>query len=137
VASAADDLWVMHAADVDAERVAELRACGVKLTAVPGTGSLDLVVVMAHLHAAQMRSVLLEAGSRLNGAFLRANLVDEVVLFYAETELGVGAVAFAEGAESSFALEERLLAVEKRGVGPDVEVRGLLHNSWPKSVEIV
>jgi len=156
VQSAADDLWVMHSPDVDAGRLAELAARGVKLTAVPRMDlaglpgaphlasemwdlapRMDLVVVLAHLHSAQMRSVLLEAGSRLNGAFLKADLVDEVALFYSETELGAAAVPFAAGAETSFALEQRLIGVEKRLVGPDVCVRGLLHNSWPKSVEIV
>ena len=95
---------------------------------------MDLVLVLAHLHSAQHRSVIMEAGSRLNGALLRADLVDEVVLFYSDTELGAGAVPFAAGAESPFALEQRLLGVQKRLVGPDVCVRGLLHNSWPKSL---
>jgi diaminohydroxyphosphoribosylaminopyrimidine deaminase/5-amino-6-(5-phosphoribosylamino)uracil reductase len=93
---------------------------------------MDLVVVLAHLHSAQMRSVLLEAGSRLNGAFLNVDLVDEVALFYSETELGAGAVPFATGAESPFALEQRLIGVEKRTVGPDVCVSGLLHDPWRK-----
>jgi diaminohydroxyphosphoribosylaminopyrimidine deaminase / 5-amino-6-(5-phosphoribosylamino)uracil reductase len=148
VQSAADDLWIMHSPDVASERVAGLTERGVRLTAVPGASNLasemwdpmprmDLVVVLEHLHAAQIRSVLLEAGSSLNGAFLGADLVDEVALFYSETELGPGAVPFAAGAESPFALEQRLIGVEKQTVGPDVRVSGLLHNSWPKSVEIV
>ena len=59
--------------------------------------------------------------------------MDDVVLFYSETELGEGAVAFAEGTSGPFALEERLRNVHKRAFGSDVCVSGMLHDPWPKA----
>ena len=94
------------------------------------TQSLAPAEILAHLHAAKLTSVLLEAGSAINGAFLRADLVDEAILFYAETELGPAALPFAIGTDGPFALEQRMLSVTKRTFGPDVCVSGLLHDPW-------
>jgi diaminohydroxyphosphoribosylaminopyrimidine deaminase/5-amino-6-(5-phosphoribosylamino)uracil reductase len=94
---------------------------------------LDITEILSHLHAAKFLSVLLEAGSALNGAFLREELVDKAVLFYAETELGKNALPFAEGTDGPFALERRFLSVKKRMFGADVCVSGLLHDPWRKT----
>ena len=127
------DLWIFCGTAVDPLRRAALEKLGVKVTPVRGNGGLDLVEVLAHLHAEHFLNVLLEAGSAVNGAFLQADLVDDVVLFYSETELGEGAVAFAEGTSGPFALEERLRNVHKRAFGSDVCVSGMLHDPWPKA----
>jgi len=79
--------------------------------------------------------VLLEAGSQLNGAFLRGDLVDRVVLYYAETELGRDSIPFAAAGPSPFALEQALLGVEKSAIGPDIRVSGLLHDPWAATPE--
>ena len=96
----------------------------------------ELSVLLAHLHAAQLTSVLLEAGSAINGAFLQAGLVDQAILFYAETELGADALPFANGTDGPFALEARMLSVTKRTFGADVCVSGLLRNPWPKPQDL-
>ena len=88
---------------------------------------------MAHLHQAQLQSVLLEAGTALNGAFLDQQLVDEVALFYAPVELGAASIPFASGGLSPFALEQALVRVDKRSFGVDVCVGGLLHDPWPEA----
>jgi diaminohydroxyphosphoribosylaminopyrimidine deaminase/5-amino-6-(5-phosphoribosylamino)uracil reductase len=69
-------------------------------------------------------------GSTLNGAMLRAGLVDRAILFYAETELGVESLPFAAGGPSPFELEERMLGVRKESFGADVCVTGLLRDPW-------
>jgi diaminohydroxyphosphoribosylaminopyrimidine deaminase/5-amino-6-(5-phosphoribosylamino)uracil reductase len=51
---------------------------------------LDLVEVLADLHRAGAQSVLVEGGGATSGAFLRAGLVDEIVLFVASRLLGAG-----------------------------------------------
>ena len=61
------------------------------------------------------------------------DLVDEAILFYAETELGPDALPFATGGPSPFELEQRMVSVTKRTYGPNVCVSGLLHDPWPKS----
>ena len=127
-----EDLWIFCGTMVDSERRAALETAGVKVTSVGGDGRLNLVEVLAHLHAERFLSVLVEAGSAVNGAFLQADLVDEAILFYAEAELGEGAIPFAEGSAGPFVLEERLKYVLKRDFGSDVCVSGLLHDPWPK-----
>jgi diaminohydroxyphosphoribosylaminopyrimidine deaminase/5-amino-6-(5-phosphoribosylamino)uracil reductase len=128
-------LWIFCGPDADSTRRANLEALGIRVTVVDAQPALDLPEILHHLHAARILRILLEAGSDLNGAFLRHDLVDEVILYYAETELGPAALPFATGTDGPFALEQRLLSVSKRLVGPDVRVSGLLHNPWPKSTD--
>ena len=129
------NLWIFCGPDAPPDRRAVLQSRGVRVTCVAAPNGLDLREILAHLHASQLRSVLVEAGSALNGAFLRADLVDQAILFYAESELGPDAIPFADGTPGPFALEQRLLSVDKRSFGPDVCVSGLLHNPWPKSTD--
>jgi diaminohydroxyphosphoribosylaminopyrimidine deaminase/5-amino-6-(5-phosphoribosylamino)uracil reductase len=126
------DLWIFCGPDAPSERKLALEAAGVRVTA----GSLDPREVLAQLHQAQLTSVLIEAGSGINGAFLRADLVDQAILFYAETELGPHAMSFAPGGLTSFALETRMLSVARRTFGADVCVSGLLHNPWARTREL-
>ena len=51
----------------------------------------DLQCVLKALGSMQVTSVLLEGGAKVNGAFLRAGLVDKVWLFYAPKIFGSGA----------------------------------------------
>jgi diaminohydroxyphosphoribosylaminopyrimidine deaminase/5-amino-6-(5-phosphoribosylamino)uracil reductase len=51
-------------------------------------GHLDLMAVLAQLAARQVNEVQVEAGARLAGAFLRAGLLDELVLYVAPVLLG-------------------------------------------------
>ncbi len=131
------DLWIFCGQGAPADRRAQLELLGVRVTAVNATNNgpvgLDPVEILGHLHSAKLLSVLLEAGSALNGAFLRHDLVDRAVLFYAETELGPDALPFAEGTAGPFALEQKMLAVRKQMFGSDVCVSGLLHDPWPSS----
>jgi diaminohydroxyphosphoribosylaminopyrimidine deaminase/5-amino-6-(5-phosphoribosylamino)uracil reductase len=51
-------------------------------------GRLDLYEVMRFLADQQINEVLIEAGATLNGAFLNANLVDELIIYMASCILG-------------------------------------------------
>jgi diaminohydroxyphosphoribosylaminopyrimidine deaminase/5-amino-6-(5-phosphoribosylamino)uracil reductase len=145
VETAQQDLWMFCGLDAPANRIAALVSLGIRVTQVsayslqltalaPGLPvALDLREILVHLHAAQFLGVLVEAGSAINGAFLRQNLVDQAVLFYAETELGPAALPFADGAAGPFALEEQMLSVTKRAFGDDICVSGLLHDPWSKT----
>ena len=70
--------------------VGTARACGVEVHRLPKReGRLDLRVAVDVLNGHHhIRSVLTEAGSALNGSLLRDQLVDKVVLYFAEQELG-------------------------------------------------
>ncbi len=100
-------------------------------------GSLDLEFILNHLHQTGILSVLLEAGSALNAAFLRHQLIDRLILFYAQHTLGPGAIPFARGLDlnlnpdPSSALGSRLTRLHRETLGPDLIVSGLLHDPWP------
>ena len=133
VASARSDVLVFCGEDAAAERVTALERFGVRVKRVRGGRRLDLAEVFAALHQEQVLSVLLEAGTALNGAFLAAGLVQKVVLFYAETELGEGALAFAEGVENPFLFEQGLKRVKRRIFGQDRCVSGMINDPWEVS----
>jgi diaminohydroxyphosphoribosylaminopyrimidine deaminase/5-amino-6-(5-phosphoribosylamino)uracil reductase len=126
----AQDLWIFCGPDAPADRRHALESLGIRVTSVEANDGLDPAEILTHLHSSQILSVLLEAGSAINGAFLRRDLVDQAILYYAEAELGPSALPFATGFETPFALERRLLSVTRRTVGPDVCVSGLVHNPW-------
>jgi diaminohydroxyphosphoribosylaminopyrimidine deaminase/5-amino-6-(5-phosphoribosylamino)uracil reductase len=140
VRSAKGDVLVVASWEASVEREAALRAAGVDVVRVGGEGGrLDLVEVLKMLGERGKISVLVEAGSAVNGAFLRADLVDRVVLYYAECELGLEALPFAAGFASPYAVQERLTSVERVGfvsdvmVGAeDVRVSGYLHDPWSR-----
>ena len=128
------DLLVMCDDEASEERETELRELGVEVHRLPRRdGRLDLRVALDLLNEHHIRSVLLEAGSALNGSLLRDGLVDKVVFYYAEQELGGEAIPFAEGT-SPYLVQEQLSGVERRvfpsGSGEDVRISGYLRDPW-------
>jgi len=105
----------------------------VEILRVPAspTGRLNLPAVVALLGERQCLSLLLETGSALNSAFLHEDLVDRVVLFFSEMELGQNSVPFATGGPSPFLLQQRLRQTTTISVGTSAMVTGLLHDPWP------
>ena len=131
VESAECDVLLFCGPDADAARVREYEAAGVEVVRVVGAdGRLDLGVVLDVLGQRKLLSVLLECGSRLNGAFLAGGLVDQVVLFSSRTELGAGSVPFAAGCPGPSKLEARLRRVMRAQFGEDQCVRGVLRDPW-------
>jgi diaminohydroxyphosphoribosylaminopyrimidine deaminase/5-amino-6-(5-phosphoribosylamino)uracil reductase len=61
------------------------------LPVVPASGRLDLLQLLRRLAELECNEVLIEAGSKLAGAFLAEKLVDEWVLYLAPHLLGDGA----------------------------------------------
>jgi len=131
VRTSSEDVLVFCGHGVDAPRVAALEEAGVQVVPIAAAeGKLDLEAVLMELGRREILSVLLECGSRLNGAFLAEGLVDKVALFYGQTELGEGAVPFAAGVGPVLGLELRLQAVTRRQFGGDAGVSGYLHDPW-------
>ncbi len=153
VESANDDLIVFCARSAPNDRQRALRQRGVLVETIPvltpeerGTegerAQLDLRAVLKRLGEMEMLSVLLECGPGLNAAFLTAGLVDKVVLFFSETELGDNAIPFADAAHSPFALIEQLTDVDRCDFMSDLTngarqldacVRGTLHDPWAET----
>ncbi len=135
VLSAANDVLILCTAAASPERETALRAHGVevqRLTAV--SNRLDANEVLAALHQRNIRSVLLEAGSAINGSFLRSNLADKLVLYYSESELGTDAIPFAQGFASPYVLQQQLQHSERatfpHGSVEDIRISGYLHDPW-------
>ena len=129
------DLLVFCDEVADEERESELRACGVEVHRLPRRdGRLDLRVALDVLNGHHhVRSVLMEAGSSLNGSLLHDQLVDKVVLYFAEQELGESAIPFA-GGTSPYLVQQRLSSVERMTFpnvdAEDVRISGYLHDPW-------
>jgi diaminohydroxyphosphoribosylaminopyrimidine deaminase/5-amino-6-(5-phosphoribosylamino)uracil reductase len=81
-----------------------------------------------------VRSILVEGGSAVNGSFLSAGLVDRIVLYYSDTELGNDALPFAKGIASPYVIQQQLLNTERHtfhhGATEDVRISGYLHDPW-------
>lgn len=115
--SAAPTLY-LHAPDAMAPAVD-----GVEYAAVPrgADGRLDLAAVLALLAARGIGEVQVEAGATLSGAFVRAGLVDELLLYTAPVLLGDPARGLLAGLGID-TLDQRIaLDVDDvRHVGPDL-----------------
>jgi diaminohydroxyphosphoribosylaminopyrimidine deaminase/5-amino-6-(5-phosphoribosylamino)uracil reductase len=132
VQSAAGDLLILCGPNASFQSEAALVRSGVEVQRLPNPG--DLQQVLSALRSRQIISILLEAGTLLNGAFLAANLVDRVIFYYAESELGSDALPFAANGVSPFALQGQLSSLSRvtfpHGASEDVRLSGYLHDPW-------
>lgn len=88
-------------------------------------GRVDLPALLAALHGRGVRSVLLEGGPRLAGAFLAAGLVDKVVGYLAPRLLGAGPTALLDAGVHTIAGAIDLEFVDITQVGPDLRITAL------------
>jgi diaminohydroxyphosphoribosylaminopyrimidine deaminase/5-amino-6-(5-phosphoribosylamino)uracil reductase len=87
------------------------------------TGSgIELPALLSALYEREVRSVLLEGGSTLAGAFVRAGLVDRVVCYLAPVLLGAGPPALEEAGISTIAQALRLSVSDTVRLGPDLRI---------------
>jgi len=126
------DVLVLTGTSASTDRIAALASRNVEVETIPEhAGRLSLPAVLDTLAERNILSVLLEAGSHLNGAFLRQNLVDKAILFYSQIELGEQGICFAQGIPSPYHFEQTLSRVTRELVNPDSRVTGYLHDPWP------
>lgn len=125
------DLLLLCSAAAPASRIAALESRGVDVAILHGhAGRLSLPAALNLLWERRHTSVLLEAGSALNGAFLAQHLIDRLILYTSDTELGPAALPFADGIPNPQALEQNLIRPERAQLGPDHCISGLLHDPW-------
>ena len=87
-------------------------------------GHLDLKRVLARLAELEINEVLVEAGPKLAGALLSANLVDEWLLYLAPRLLGKDAKPLAALPRlTSLAAAPSFTLLESQSVGPDLRLR--------------
>lgn len=87
-------IWIYTASE-DAARRQALEARGATVIALPGAGEpdqrkVDLAAMLRDLAQREVNELHLEAGSKLNGSFVREGLVDECLLYLAPRLLGPG-----------------------------------------------
>jgi diaminohydroxyphosphoribosylaminopyrimidine deaminase/5-amino-6-(5-phosphoribosylamino)uracil reductase len=123
-----DDLLVFTSTPLTAPRAKKLQEFGVELFYVRNSlAGIDPQVVVVELGRREILSALLEAGPKLNGAALAAEVVHKMVLFYAPKIAGRNTVPFVSAPERNFA---PLRDLQIRQVGPDVAVEGYLKNVY-------
>lgn len=106
------------------EQSIALRNAGAEIAVLPdAAGKVDLEAMLRDLAQRGVNEVLVEAGSILNGALLRAGLVDELLLYVAPQLLGDAARGIAQLGELT-ALEQRidLNWQDIRQVGADLRI---------------
>jgi diaminohydroxyphosphoribosylaminopyrimidine deaminase / 5-amino-6-(5-phosphoribosylamino)uracil reductase len=131
VVSAENDLLILTSKAAPESTINALTERGAQVEILPQHADrLSLPAVLSTLADRNILSLLLECGSHLNAAFLRANLVDKVVLLYAPTELGPQAIPFAQDIAPDL-LEQSLTHITRTSYGPDLCVTGYLDNPWP------
>lgn len=87
-------VWLAHGPEVSAAKRRMLQKAGAELLALPLDGvRLDLRALLQLLAGKQINEVLVEAGPTLASALLRADLVDEWLVYVAPMLLGQGARA--------------------------------------------
>ncbi|MEU4267676.1 bifunctional diaminohydroxyphosphoribosylaminopyrimidine deaminase/5-amino-6-(5-phosphoribosylamino)uracil reductase RibD [Streptomyces sp. NPDC026092] len=96
-----------------------------RLSRAPG-GGLDIPELLAMLHQQGVRSVLLEGGPTLAGAFVRAGAVDQVVGYLAPVLLGAGPNALADAGITTITEALRLDITETVRIGPDLRITATL-----------
>ena len=115
---------MVYTATQDAQKIAVLENAGAGVVVLPDAkGQVDAAAVLRDLAARGCNEVLVEAGSKLNGALLQAGLVDELVLYLAPQLLGDMARGMARLGELA-SLDQRIGLAWKdvRHVGKDLRI---------------
>ena len=121
---------LIYTAVSDAEKIEALEKAGASVCVLPdGNEKVNLAGMLADLAQRGCNEVLLEAGSVLNGAMLRAGLVDELVLYLAPQLLGDAARGMAQLGELT-ALDQRinLKWQDMRQIGDDLRLMVKVEN---------
>jgi diaminohydroxyphosphoribosylaminopyrimidine deaminase/5-amino-6-(5-phosphoribosylamino)uracil reductase len=126
VKSADQDLLVFTSVPLKSAKARKLQAAGAEIVYLPHKRDLlDLKSVFSELGRREILNVLLEAGPRLNGSALAANLVDRFFLFFAPKIASHCNAPLTTGpAIAKLAFREKTLYE----FGADFAVDALLHN---------
>lgn len=115
---------IVTAADGQTAGHATLRREAVEIETLPSAGGrVDLAALLDRLAARKVNEVLVEAGAELNGALLKAGLIDELIIYVAPKLMGDGARGMfhlpgLEGMDQCIALQ----FTDVRRVGEDLRI---------------
>jgi len=132
-----DDLLIFCLPSADPSKRREMERRGVAVCVLPPDADTDpqrpsLREALRELGRRQMTSVLLEAGSELNWAALRAGVVDKVFLYYAPKILGGLTSLPLAGGPGIQAMRDALAVqnIRLHSYGPDFAVEGYLRDVY-------
>jgi diaminohydroxyphosphoribosylaminopyrimidine deaminase/5-amino-6-(5-phosphoribosylamino)uracil reductase len=115
---------LIYTASSDVAKQQAIQACGADVVTLAGAdGKVDMSAVLQDLAQRGCNEVLVEAGRTLNGALLKAGLVDELVLYLAPQFLGDAARGLADLGELT-QLQQRVALQwnDVRQVGGDLRI---------------
>ncbi|MEU5027495.1 bifunctional diaminohydroxyphosphoribosylaminopyrimidine deaminase/5-amino-6-(5-phosphoribosylamino)uracil reductase RibD [Streptomyces milbemycinicus] len=121
-----------------AEDAPAVRLAGAETVRLPRATSgpgLDIPALLGELHGRGIRSVLLEGGPTLAGAFLAARAVDKVVGYLAPALLGAGAPALADAGITTITQALRLELTDVTRLGPDLRITAVPAPTAPVAPE--
>ncbi|MFJ4850265.1 MULTISPECIES: bifunctional diaminohydroxyphosphoribosylaminopyrimidine deaminase/5-amino-6-(5-phosphoribosylamino)uracil reductase RibD [unclassified Streptomyces] len=104
---------------------------GVDIARLPRTGNgIAVHALLGELHGRGVRSVLLEGGPTMAGAFVAAGAVDKVVGYLAPVLLGAGAAALGDAGITTISQALRLDVAATEHIGPDLRI-----TAYPSRIE--
>ncbi|MFD3451241.1 bifunctional diaminohydroxyphosphoribosylaminopyrimidine deaminase/5-amino-6-(5-phosphoribosylamino)uracil reductase RibD [Streptomyces sp. NPDC058691] len=104
---------------------------GVDVARLPRTGNgVAVHALLGELYGRGVRSVLLEGGPTMAGAFLAAGAIDKVIGYLAPVLLGAGAAALGDAGITTISQALRLDVAETEHIGPDLRI-----TAYPSRIE--
>jgi len=118
------EVLVLTTRSLDDAKAQALRAAGARVERVHGDAEhCDLRAVIARLGEHEINDVWVEAGAGLNGALLRAGLIDELIIYMAPRLLGDTARGmFTVPALETLAAGWSLVFEDCSSIGPDLRI---------------
>jgi len=114
--------WIATAAS-NPDKEARLREQGAEILRLPDAqGKVDLAALIQELGRRQINEVHVEAGAKLNGSLIRAECVDELLLYFAPSLIGEARGMFVLPALEDLAAQRRLAFHETTQIGPDLRI---------------
>ena len=115
---------LIFTASTSEEKIIALSKAGARPVVLPDEkGNVALAKMMQMLATLEINEVLIEAGSKLNGSFIKARLVDELVIYLAPHLLGNTAMGMLHLPELTNLSEKHELKIQDlRMVGQDIRI---------------
>tara|TARA_B100000686_G_C16796784_1_gene983003 strand:+ start:1085 stop:2170 length:1086 start_codon:yes stop_codon:yes gene_type:complete len=108
----------------DKKKIAALKKAGARPILLPNRkGRVELKKVLQRLAEYEINEVLVEAGSKLNGALIKAELIDELIIYLAPHLIGSTGLGMLQLSELSNLSEKYNLKIQDlRMVGKDIRI---------------
>ena len=114
---------LIYAATEDDARGSALRAAGAEIRCLPNpAGKVDLAIMLEDLAHRGVNELHVEAGQKLNGSFVREDLVDEYLVYLAPKLLGQGQGMMNFGPLADLKYARALEFTDTQRVGPDLRI---------------